>query len=419
MELSLQTPLASEKCSSICPKCGNTVIIEKQLEKNILYITRKCPNDLNKRELVCKTDKITENYFWNSPASDLIKEKDYSKNIRVFDVLITKKCSSDCNVCFAKWCGDKYEEMSIENLKALLKNVKNSRIVLNGGEPTEREDLPELIRTIAESSNKPLVYTNGLKISNISYLRKLKNVGLRELSMSFDGFNKEIYESIRGGRYQYSLVLRALKNLEKENMKTLLYSTIVRGVNEDQVSRILDYAISHSFIWTTSFKPLYLPGTNPSSNFNKNNILSYSDILNLINEKFEEIDYNYILLTQKIFLSLQKMLASKKFPIYLSWVDLPSIYISRNGDKSRPVFSYKTLEKMSDILESDSMKFSLKSLLKKLPFNLDILENSARRGKIFRILLGGIMPQISSYHPPIGMLCQKNNKLALYSYLAW
>jgi len=420
MEQFLSQPLLiAEKNSSICPNCGEIVPIKKELKGNLLYITRKCPNGFNKRELVCKSDKITDNYFWNSPTSKLIKEKDYLKNIKVFDVLITKKCNSNCKVCFAKWCGDNYEEMDVGNLKSLLKTIRDARIVLNGGEPTVREDLIKIIKLIVESGNKPVLYTNGLQISNYTYLKKLKRAGLKEISVSFDGFDKKIYESVRGGKQQYPATLEAIKNLEREKMKVSLYSTIIRGINEDQVEYIIDYATLHNFIWTISFKPLYLPGTDPSANFTKNHVLSYSEILNLINAKIEEIDYQYIRLTQKVFCSLQETFANRNPPIYLSWVDLPSVYMVRKGDISQPLFSYETLEKMQNILETTPAKHSITFLSKMLPVNLDILETFIQKRKVFRILLGGVMPQISSYTPPIAMVCQKNNELKLYSYLAW
>lgn len=418
-QFSSKSLLISGKSSSICPDCGNTVPLKKQLKDNFLYITRKCPNGFNRKELVSNTDNISDHYFWNSPASKLIEEKNYLEGIKVFDVLITKKCNSNCKACFVKWCGDNYEEMTVENLKKLLKLVKGTKIVLNGGEPTVREDLTKIIKIIVDSGNKPMLYTNGLKLSDLNYLKRLKRAGLKEISMSFDGFDKKIYESVRGGKQQYSMTLGALKNLEREKMRVLLYSTIIRGINEDQVEHIIDYATLHDFIWTTSFKPLYLPGTDPSANFNKGHVLSYSEILNLINAKIEEIDYQYIRLTQKVFCSLQKIFANRRPPIYLSWVDLPSVYIVRKGDKIKPLFSYETLEKIQNILETAPAKHSITSLSKILSFNLDMLENFIRKKKVFRILLGGIMPQISSYSPPIGMLCQKNNKLELYSYLAW
>ena len=416
---SSQPLLIREKNSSICPDCGNIVSMKRRFKGNFLYITRKCRNGFNKRELVCKTDEISDRYFWNSPASSLIKEKDYLKNIRVFDILITKKCNSDCKVCFAKWCGDNYEEMNMKTLKGLLKDVKGARIVLNGGEPTERKDLVKLIKTVLESGNKPILYTNGLKLSNHGYLKRLKNAGLEEVSISFDGFDERIYESVRGGWQQYSKTIKAIKNLEKEKMKTSLYSTIIKGINENQVDHIIDYATLHSFVWTCSFKPLYLPGVNPSANFNESHVLAYSEILKLINEKIEEVDYQYIRLMQSVFYSLQKIFANSKNPVYLSWVDLPCVYMLRKGDTSRPLFSYNTLEKIQNVLETAPVKSSIASLSKIMPFNLDTLENSMRKRKVFRILLGGIMPQVSSYRPPIGMLCQKDNELKLYSYLAW
>ncbi len=415
----LQSPLIREKEASICPRCGEIVSIKKELNGGFLYVTRDCPNCNLKKELVCKKDDITDNYFWNSPTSNLIREENYLNNIRVFDVLVTRKCNSNCNVCFEKWCGDKYEEMSISNLEELSKSVKNSKIVLNGGEPTVREDLVEMIEIIKNSGNIPLLYTNGLKLSNRSYLKKLKESGLNEVSISFDGFDGNIYETIRGGKEQYSETVKALDNLEKEKIKVSLYSTIVKNLNEKQIHNIIDFANSHSFVWTVSFKPLYLPGVNPSAGFDKNHVMSYSEILNLISQDIDGLNYEYICLTQSIFSSLQEIFAEKKNPVYLSWVDLPCIYVKRGDSGPQLLFSHETLRKINSILNTESARSSIKLISKIMPFGLDSLESLIQERKVFRILLGGIMPQISLYKPPIAMVCQKNNELSLYSYLAW
>jgi molybdenum cofactor biosynthesis enzyme MoaA len=407
------------KNTSICPDCGRFVPFKKNFDQDFLYVTRSCPNNFHRKELVCKNDEIVKNFFWNSPASKLVEKNNHMEGIRVFDVFITKKCNSNCNVCFAKWCGDSYEEMRIETLRGLLEKVRNARIALNGGEPTTRDDLAEIIKTVMQSGNTPTLYTNGLKLSDRAYLRHLKDSGLEEVFISFDGFDEEIYETVRGGRAQYEKTLNALDNLEKENMKVSMYSTIVRGVNEPQVGKIIDYAASHEFVWAASFKPLYLPGTCPSAKFEKHHVLSHTEILKLINEKIEEVDLDYIRLMQKVFLSMQKSLAGRSRPIYLSWVDLPCVYMVRKGSAYQPLFSYETLDKIQNMLETATAAGVMSAISKILPFSLNSTENLARQRKIFRIQLGCIMPQTSSYSPPIGMVCQKNNELKLYSYLAW
>ena len=76
-------------------------------------------------------------------------------------------------------------------------------IQLSGGEPTVREDLPEIIR-LARSYGFGFVQinTNGLRLSeDPAYARQLREAGLSSVFLQFDGTRDEIYRKLRGRDY--------------------------------------------------------------------------------------------------------------------------------------------------------------------------------------------------------------------------
>jgi MoaA/NifB/PqqE/SkfB family radical SAM enzyme len=114
-------------------------------------------------------------------------------------------------------------DLSIDEIKSVLRKVgKGKRIVLMGGEPTIREDLPEIIKLIRKSGNYPILYTNGLKLADISYVKKLKKAGLKQVIITLDGFDPKVTETLRGNKNEYLLKILALKNLEAEIILTLI-----------------------------------------------------------------------------------------------------------------------------------------------------------------------------------------------------
>ncbi|MEM5832117.1 MAG: radical SAM protein [Candidatus Aenigmatarchaeota archaeon] len=416
---------SAEKGIGFCPKCGKK-ITTTFLEKNkFFYIRRRCTKHIRKNEVINKTDKILSHYFWNSEINKVINGKRYWDGIRAVDVLITRKCNSDCKVCFAKYCED-YEEMSIENFKKILSLIKGAKVVLNGGEVTVRKDLKKFIKLTIKTGNFPVLYTNGLKLSKISFLKELKKAGLKEVVITFMGFREEIYERMRGGSHQLQLVLKALKNLEKENIKTSIYCVVAKGINEDQIAPILRYAALHKFIWSVNFKPIYLEGVSKNSKLSKENIISYSELVKLIGRVVNGVNDSYILSTQKLFYYIQNKLATKFPPIYFSWLEIPTIFVRRNNSNFKPLISKDLVNLLLPFFSNNYSDL----IFKFLPSEKFIYSNSVdayllkiedflyRRG-VRKIVLGLIAPYVSPYITSSPTLKQLNGKIVPSSLLAW
>ena len=75
-------------------------------------------------------------------------------------------------------------------------------VQLFGGEPTVRDDLFEIIALARKYGLKPHVTTNGLRLADEEYCKKIceARVGMR---FAFDGFSPDIYEKLRHNRPAY------------------------------------------------------------------------------------------------------------------------------------------------------------------------------------------------------------------------
>lgn len=67
-----------------------------------------------------------------------------------------------------------------------------------GAEPTLRDDLEQWIGLIKHYGHLVNMHTNGIKIADYAYLKKLKDSGLGYVSLQFDGFDDKIYNKLRG-----------------------------------------------------------------------------------------------------------------------------------------------------------------------------------------------------------------------------
>lgn len=88
-------------------------------------------------------------------------------------------------------------EVVLDTLK-LLQKLGVERCILLGGEPTVYNDLPWVISQTRKHDITPAIITNGRKLSNPSYLKKLHESGLRNLTVSIETLEKDIHDSMTG-----------------------------------------------------------------------------------------------------------------------------------------------------------------------------------------------------------------------------
>lgn len=162
---------------------------------------------------------------------------------------ITNKCNLQCRFCFdnqsLKDTPPSFEEIK-ESLSKLIVKEK-SLVQLSGGEPTVRDDLPEIIKTAKESGAKYVqLNTNGIKLGeNKGYVQKLADAGLSFVFLQFDGTDDIIYEKLRG-RKLLEIKQMAIENCASCNIGVTLVPTLVRGINENDIGNIIQYGISQS-----------------------------------------------------------------------------------------------------------------------------------------------------------------------------
>ncbi|MDP8234630.1 MAG: radical SAM protein [Candidatus Saelkia tenebricola] len=230
------------KTKSLCPECLNKIEAEIIEEDNKIFLKKNCPTHGDFRLLISNHPyyykQLQKVYFY------LIKK---SFPQRDFLVHLTSKCNLNCSMCLANANVSKLQDYPLSKLKEFLRGKKNYKIGLMGAEPTMRGDLPEIIKLVSESGNIAELHTNGIKIADFDYIKKLKQAGLKEVHLQFDGFSDEVYLKIRGKKL-LNIKLKALDNLKKLGLSVDLKATIVKGVNEKEMAGILEFALKHSNI---------------------------------------------------------------------------------------------------------------------------------------------------------------------------
>ena len=152
---------------------------------------------------------------------------------------LTHRCNMECANCYIP--NRDVPDLDKEKLfKFLSRLPSRTYIRLIGAEPTMRDDLPEIISKVKTLGHRPSVTTNGLKLAQPAYVKKLKDAGLRLLLHSMNGADDDTaYKELDNGKWA-TVKVRALDNIFAERLPINTGTILARGVNEYIMNRQLE-----------------------------------------------------------------------------------------------------------------------------------------------------------------------------------
>ncbi|MEN6439629.1 MAG: tetraether lipid synthase Tes, partial [Syntrophobacter sp.] len=181
---------------------------------------------------------------------------------------LTNRCNLACPICFANADIKKYVyEPTYEEIVGLMRNLRDYRpcpataVQFSGGEPTLHPDFLRIVKTANEIGFSHVqIASNGIRLADPDFAMQCARAGLHTIYLQFDGVEDRIYELTRG-RKLFDLKKRAIESIHEAGMKTCLVPTIVKGVNDDQVSKILRFAIDNIHaISAIAYQPVAFTG---------------------------------------------------------------------------------------------------------------------------------------------------------------
>ncbi len=257
------------KTKSLCPECLKVIDAEIVEENGQALIKKACPEH-GAFEDVYWSD--VEMYKWAEQFAQIGKGVQNPRtreqrgcpldcgicpNHKSHTILgiidVTNRCNLSCPICFAYAgvAGYVYEP-TFEQIKAMLANLRANRptpppaVQFSGGEPTLRDDLPDIIRTAKELGFHHVeVNTNGIRIAqDPEFVKRLVDAGVSTLYLQFDGVTPEPTIKARG-KDILPLKFKAIENCRKVGLNIVLVVTLVKGVNDNQVGDIIRFAIKN------------------------------------------------------------------------------------------------------------------------------------------------------------------------------
>ena len=136
---------------------------------------------------------------------------------------------------------------------------------LAGGEPTLRDDLPELASYAKEAGCSYVqVNSNGIRLAeDEAYVKALASAGVDIVFLQFDGTDDEIYRKLRGRDF-IETKRKAIENCGRHGIGVTLVPTIIRGINDDHIGEIIREAVRlFPAVRSVHFQPVTYLGRYP------------------------------------------------------------------------------------------------------------------------------------------------------------
>jgi len=187
----------------------------------------------------------------------------------VLTIDLTNRCNMMCDPCFmdANQVGFVHE-LSWDDIQTLLDNAmkikprRQMSVQFSGGEPTLSPYFLDAIRYSRKVGyNSVQAATNGVLFAQSpEFCRQAGEAGLRYAYLQFDGIGNAA-NSHRAVGNLFDVKLRAIENLHKAGVDIVPVTTIVNGINNEQVGRIVQFALDNpKKIPFCSFQPISFTG---------------------------------------------------------------------------------------------------------------------------------------------------------------
>ena len=154
------------------------------------------------------------------------------------DLALTFKCQNNCVHCYAGGPHET-EELTTEQWKAAIDRLHQIGVFIltfTGGEPTLREDLPELLQYAQKKGMVTGLVTNGRRLKEKDYVKTLEQTGLDFVQVTLESHKAEIHDLMTGTKGSWKDTVAGIKNV----IPTKIYATTNTTLSKYNVSDFLE-----------------------------------------------------------------------------------------------------------------------------------------------------------------------------------
>ncbi|MHB1453460.1 MAG: radical SAM protein [Saccharofermentanales bacterium] len=267
-----------QSTKSLCDVCLKQIDGKVTIENDSVFIRKYCPVHGGQRHLLEEDAQYhLKKVLYDKPSTKHRCESevergcpydcglcpDHDQHTCIGLIEITDRCSISCPMCYAS-CGDAGKDLDIGTIGRMLdfyieaEGGKAEILQISGGEPTMHSDILKILQ-MCKSRNigHIMLNTNGIRLAeDEDFVRALGQLtdGF-EIYLQFDSLYDAVYEKTRNIR-MLDIKTRAIANLNKYNIPVTLVCTVIEGVNDRELSDIIQYGLGTSCVRGVNFQPV-------------------------------------------------------------------------------------------------------------------------------------------------------------------
>lgn len=269
---------------SICSRCLRRVEAKIVFEDGSVFLLKRCQlhgservlvaDDIDyyrrSREVFLKPPEMPNHYNtpvkWGCPY-DCGLCPDHEQHSCLTLIEVSDFCNLRCPICYASSGPERKTHRSLDTIERMLDAVvRNERrpdvVQISGGEPTLH---PDFFRILDMARARPIQHlmlnTNGTRIAtDRDFVRRLAEYmpGF-EIYLQFDSLEENPLRELRGVDLRATRQA-AIENLNEFGISTSLVVTVKRGTNDQELGRILEYAVKQPCVRGVVFQPVQTAG---------------------------------------------------------------------------------------------------------------------------------------------------------------
>lgn len=274
---------------SICSTCLKRVDAKIVFEGDNVFMLKNCPEHGFEKVLIANDVAYYKNIRnYNKPSEiplhfntkthygcpyDCGLCQDHEQHSCLTVVEITDRCNLQCPTCYAMSSPHYGRHRTVEEVEKMLDIIVTNEgtpdvVQLSGGEPTIHPDFFAIMDIAKKKPIKHLMLnTNGIRIAkDFEFAKQLASyMPDFEIYLQFDSFKPGALEQLRG-KDLTDIRIKALEHLNALNLSTTLVVTLQQGVNDDEIGKIIEFALQQKCVRGVTFQPTQVAGR--TENFN-------------------------------------------------------------------------------------------------------------------------------------------------------
>jgi 7,8-dihydro-6-hydroxymethylpterin dimethyltransferase len=380
---------------SICSTCLRRVDAKIVFENDKVYMLKTCREHGFEKVLIATDIEYYKNIRnYNKPSEtplhfttkthygcpyDCGLCQDHEQHSCLTVIEITDRCNLACPTCYAMSSPHYGRHRTVEEVEKMLDIIVAAEgtpdvVQISGGEPTVHPDFFAIMDIAKKKPIKHLMLnTNGIRIAkDLEFTKQLATYAPDfEIYLQFDSFKSSALEQLRGKDLTETR-MKALEHLNALNLSTTLVVTLQQGVNDDEIGKIIEFALKQKCVRGVTFQPTQVAGR--TENFNPaTDRITLTDVRRKILEQTDIFKPNDLLPVpcnpDALVMGYALKLAGQTFPL-TRYIDPTHLL-----DNSRNTIIYEQddalKEKMIDIFSTgisvDRVEENMKQLLCCLP----------------------------------------------------